>query len=73
LARSRNASASVTVEVLVDERGLVVQTRLLKGDDRGLGFNEAALAAAQVARFRPATKNGVAVKMWKALVFPFQL
>jgi TonB family protein len=73
LARVRRLEGSVTVEVLVDENGTVVQTRLLKGDDRGLGFNEAAIAAAQSARFRPATKNGVAVRMWKSLVFPFTL
>jgi outer membrane biosynthesis protein TonB len=38
-----------------------------------VGINEAALAAARTARFEPATKDGVRVKMWTTLRLPFRL
>ena len=31
-------------------------------------MNEAVLASVRQAKFQPATKNGVAVKMWRTLV-----
>ena len=58
--------------LLVDEEGRVIETRLVKGVGRDVGINEAALAAARSARFEPATKDGVRVKMWTYLTMPFQ-
>lgn len=69
-ARMRSA-VRVTVAVLVDENGKVTQALIKQGDDSGLGFNEAALAAARQATFRPATKDGVEGKMWTELAFGF--
>jgi hypothetical protein len=39
------------------------------GNPRREGFDRAALAAAMAARFHPATRNGVPVKMWTQLSF----
>jgi protein TonB len=72
LARARRLQAEVTVEVLVDENGAVERTRLARSDTQNVGFNEAAVDAVRGARFRPATKNGVPVKMWKRFTFPFR-
>jgi TonB family protein len=65
-ARQLNKTATVTVRALVDENGRVERAEP-SGAKAGYGFDEAALAAARAARFDPATKNGVRVKMWTAL------
>jgi TonB family protein len=59
------------MKVLVDERGNVVQAELT-GPRVGFGFDEAAVEAARRATFRPATKDGVRVKMWTMLRLTFR-
>jgi TonB family protein len=60
--------AKVVTKVLVDENGAVTDARVESAsvDDGSADaeFRNAALAAAHQARFEPATKNGVAGKMW---------
>jgi len=57
----------------VVEDGNVRDSRLVKRVAQDVGLNEAALAAARKARFKPATREGVRVRMWYTLTFPFQL
>ncbi|MCH9651111.1 MAG: TonB family protein [Deltaproteobacteria bacterium] len=64
-------SATIMLRVLVDENGKVVQTEQI-GKRAGLGLDEAAATAAKQSTFRPATKNGVRVKMWHSLRYDFQ-
>jgi serine/threonine-protein kinase len=71
LARGRRVQATVTAEILVDENGAVLETRL-RVDGPDVGFSDAVRDALRGARFRPATKDGVPVKMWKILSFPFR-
>ncbi len=73
MARRLRVQGEVVVSVLVDEAGRVVDTRVEKRVPQEVGLNEAALEAARNARFRPATKNGVRVKMWTTISFPFKL
>ena len=73
IARRLRVEGEVVVSVLVGETGRVVDTRLDKRVRQDVGLNEAALEAARKARFRPATKNGVRVKMWTTISFPFKL
>ncbi len=73
IARRLRVAGEVVVSVLVDETGRVVDSRLDKRVRQDVGLNEAALDAARRARFRPATKNGVRVKMWTTISFPFKL
>jgi protein TonB len=73
LARRLKVQGEVVVSVLVDENGRVIDTRLEKPFPQEVGFNEAALAAGRSATFRPATKEGVAVKVWHQLKIPFKL
>lgn len=70
-ARRLNKSASVDIRVLVDERGNVVQTER-SGAKVGFGFDEAAEDTARRTSYRPATKDGVRVKMWTTLRVTFQ-
>jgi serine/threonine-protein kinase len=71
LARERRVQATVTAEILVDENGAILESRL-RIDGPDVGFSDAIRDALRGARFRPATKDGVPVKMWKVLSFPFR-
>jgi TonB family protein len=73
LARSLRVEGIVVVSVLVDENGRVQDVRMATPMQKKVGINEAALAAARNARYRPATKDGVRVKMWTRLRIPFKL
>jgi TonB family protein len=63
---------SITVNALIDEKGNVIDTGIIKGiqDDKGLG--RAAQTALKKWKFQPARKNGVAVKVWKSFVIAFK-
>jgi TonB family protein len=61
----------VLLAVLVDEHGSVAEVRVKEGDSSGLGFDEAAVAAARRARFLPATRNGAPVRSWSELMIDF--
>ncbi len=71
IAKRTNRSATVVVPILVDENGNVTQTKP-PAQKAGFGFDDAALDAARRASFRPATKNGVPVKMWMELSVVFK-
>ncbi|NJL29889.1 MAG: energy transducer TonB [Thermoanaerobaculia bacterium] len=60
--RVGKTEASVTVRVLVDENGKVIDTQI--AEKVGFGFDAEALAVAKKSTFTPATKSGVPVKMW---------
>jgi TonB family protein len=61
---------TVVVRVLVDERGRVTEAER-EGEKAGMGLDEAAIDAAKQFQFKPATKQGVPVKMWHSLRFAF--
>jgi len=63
----------VVVSVLVDENGQVLDAKVTEPISQKVGINEAALSAARSAHYKPATKEGVRVKMWTRLRIPFKL
>lgn len=71
-ARRLRREATVELRVLVDERGMPSQIQET-GQSAGLGFDEAARVAVERARWRPATKDGVPVKVWIQTAVRFQL
>ena len=71
-ARQRQAGV-VTMDVLVDENGTVQDVKVTKGIKPDLGLDAAAVAAVRTWRFRPATKNGVRVKVHITLTTTFKL
>ncbi|MGE5234070.1 MAG: TonB family protein [Acidobacteriota bacterium] len=73
MGRRQGKEASIEVLVLVDENGKVIDARIQQGDPHHLGFDAAALEAARASTFQPATKDGVAVKMWRPLRIGFRL
>ena len=58
----------VVVLVLVDEQGAVTDARLQQGVKGNSGINDAVIDALRHARFHPASKNGIAVRMWCPVV-----
>ncbi len=73
MARTLRVEGIVVVAVLVDENGQVQDARVAEPIRQKVGLNEAAVAAARGARYKPATKEGVRVKMWTRLRIPFKL
>jgi protein TonB len=73
IARRLKVEGLVVLSLLVDETGKVIDTRLESGVAQNVGINEASIQAARAARFQPATKHGVRVKMWYQLRIPFKL
>ncbi|HEV8581692.1 MAG TPA: TonB family protein [Thermoanaerobaculia bacterium] len=73
MARNLRVEGVVVVSVLVDENGQVQDVRMAEPIAKKVGLNEAAIAAARSARYKPATKDGVRVKMWTRLKIPFKL
>jgi eukaryotic-like serine/threonine-protein kinase len=70
-AKGSGRKVTIRLAVLVDETGQVTDAQIREGDKSGLGFEEAALAAAKKTRFFPATRDGIAGKMWTELLLDF--
>jgi protein TonB len=68
-AQGSGRHASVTVRVLVDENGHVVDAKIR--DSGGSDFDTAALDAARRTTFLPATRDEIPGKMWTELSFEF--
>jgi TonB family protein len=73
LARKLGIQGVVVVSLLVDENGHVSEARVSEPAGQKVGLDEAALVAARGARYKPAIKDGVRVKMWTRLKVPFKL
>jgi len=73
LARKMRVEGDVVVSVLVDENGQVQDAKVTEPISQKVGINEAALSAARSAHYKPATKEGVRVRMWTRLRIPFKL
>ncbi|HZI66058.1 MAG TPA: TonB family protein [Thermoanaerobaculia bacterium] len=68
MARQQKVAGRVVVLVLVNENGTVSDARVQKGLGGRSGIDSIVLEAVRGSRFRPATKNGVPVRMWRTVV-----
>ncbi len=68
IARQQRLNGKVVVLVLVTEDGQVSEARLQQGLATRSGVNEAVVDAVRASKFKAATKNGIAVKMWRTVV-----
>jgi TonB family protein len=71
-ARRLRLSGPVLMNVLVNDNGTVDQVVLVSGVP-GADLNDAAMHAVRSWTYRPATKNGVPVKVWKSERIVFKL
>jgi TonB family protein len=65
-AKAAKLGGSVLMNVLVNERGTVDQVVLVQGVQGSDELSDAAVRAAKSWTYRPATKRGVPVKVWKS-------
>jgi TonB family protein len=73
LAQRQGVEGTVELSVLVDETGRVTDAKVVSGPAQRVGFNEAAIETVKRWKFRPATKNGVPVKVWLPVKVDFRL
>jgi TonB family protein len=73
IALRQRIEGKVDLSVLVDERGGVSDARVVSGAGGKSGLNEAASDYVKRWKFRPATKDGVAVKTWTPVSVVFML
>ena len=67
-ARQAKITGQVEVQVVIDATGKVISAEAISGPDP---LRAAAVEAAKLARFRPMTENGVAVKVAGVLTYDF--
>lgn len=72
IARKAGIEGRVIVNVLVDEKGRVVDTKILKSLGHS-GCDEAAIAAIKAVRWRPAKQRDRPVKVWVGIPVIFKL
>lgn len=72
LARRKRVGGQVVVAVYVDENGNVTNAVVSKGNRSIPAFNKAAVEAARQCRFQPATRDGIAGKMWTEITYDFK-
>jgi TonB family protein len=73
LAERQRISGTVLLTVLVDNNGSVQDVKVLRPITPDLGLTAAAVAAARTWRYKPATKDGVRVKVWITQAITFRL
>jgi TonB family protein len=73
LAARQHVGGIVILEALVDENGAVQDVKVLRGVKPDLGLDAAAANAVRSWRYKPATKNGVRVKVRITQPIPFRL
>jgi len=71
-AQRLGIAGTITVNALIDEKGNVIDTAILKGIQDDMGLIRSAETAVKKWKFQPARKNGVAVKVWKSFVIAFK-
>jgi len=72
MALRQRIETTILVTALINERGDVIDVKVLRGDPR-FGFEDAALRAVRATRFSPAVKDGKHVKTWFPLPVAFKL
>ncbi|GEM_PF-2547319 len=70
-ARRLRIKGSVMASILINEKGDVVQVRIIRGTPRGY-FEDEARKTLMKWKFTPPRKKGVGVKVWKVITIRFQ-
>jgi TonB family protein len=66
-------NGKVTVQFYVDKNGIVKNAVIMKAEPKGLGFEEAAIAAIKQWKFTPALQQNRPVGVWVANTFIFKM
>jgi TonB family protein len=71
-ALERRLSGTVSLKALVGETGAVVEVSIVRASPSGLGFEDAATRSVRDRIYRPATRQGVPVRVWLPIVVEFR-
>lgn len=73
-AKTMGIEGTVIINALISETGDVVRTTILRKSSQGTtyGFESASEACVKQWKFKPAVKDGVNVKTWKAVAIQFK-
>ncbi len=72
MARRNREQGVVEAEALIGVDGSVEEIRIIRVEGRNVGFEKATEDAITTWRYKPATKDGVRVRMWVTIRVPFQ-
>jgi protein TonB len=72
IARQSRVEGVVELKALVDENGRVVEVTVVRSSRPGYRFEAEAERHTRARRYRPATKGGVAVRVWLSIVVNFK-
>lgn len=72
-ALRQRVEGTVELNVLVDEKGTVADVQIVTGTGGRSGLDEAALDNVKRRHYRPATKDGIPVKVWVPVRVQFKL
>jgi TonB family protein len=73
MAEKMRVTGMVEADALVGIDGSVEEVRITRVEGQKLGFEAATEAAIKNWRYRPATKDGIRVRMWVTIRVPFRL
>jgi protein TonB len=73
LARKAQVEGTVYLDLLVDKEGKVRRVEIVKPSGSTVGFEEAAVEAAEQWTFSPAIQNGEPVAVWMTLPIRFEV
>jgi TonB family protein len=73
IALRQRVEGVVQLTALVDERGNVTDARVVSAPEIRAGLTEAAIQSVKRRKYRPATKGGVAVRVWIPVTVRFEL
>ena len=72
-AQRLGIEGTITVNALIDEKGSVIDTAIIKGVQGDKGLGKAAETAVKKWKFEPARRDGVAVKVWRPFAISFKV
>jgi protein TonB len=72
MAARLNESGYVEAEILVGSDGAVEDVRIVSATPPNMGFERATEDAVRQFRYKPATKNGVKVRVWIRVPFSYR-
>jgi protein TonB len=71
-AQRAGIEGSVVVSAVVTETGVIGPLTVVRASPRGLGFEDEALRFVRTRRYRPATKQGVPVRVRMEMLVEFR-
>jgi TonB family protein len=72
-AQLKGIEGIVEVQALIGINGAVEEVRVINVEPKNVGFEEATIEAVSKSRYKPASKNGVRVRIWMTVRVPFRL